>query len=308
MNIATKRIAQRLPTLVLKTIFAICLLTSVSIAQDQKPKSATAAKEKPAPLKVLLVAGGCCHDYATQTKLLKEGIESRIRAKVTVVYNPDKTTKAVFEIYKSDDWAKGYDVVIHDECSANVTEKPYIDRILNAHKNGVPAVNLHCAMHSYRWGDFRQPVPDGAENNAWYEMIGVQSTAHGPKAPIDVKHIDRLHPLTSGLSDWRTIDEELYNNIRVHSGTTALITGTQITPPNRKALKKDPNAKPKENVAVVAWTNEFGPNKTKIFSTSLGHQNATVGDPRYLDLVVRGILWSTDKITREGKPIADYAN
>jgi type 1 glutamine amidotransferase len=48
--------------------------------------------------------------------------------------------------------------------------------------------------------------------------------------------------------------------------------------------------------AVVIWTNEYGPNKTRVWSTSLGHNNATVGDPRYLDLVTRGLLWSCDKL------------
>ena len=89
-------------------------------------------------------------------------IEERINASVEVIYNPDTSTEARFEIYESDGWARDFDVVIHDECSANVSERPYVDRILNAHRNGVPAVNLHCAMHSYRWGNFQEPVADGS--------------------------------------------------------------------------------------------------------------------------------------------------
>ena len=45
---------------------------------------AAAAAPAAEPLEVLLVAGGCCHDYATQTKILKAGIEERVRAEVTV--------------------------------------------------------------------------------------------------------------------------------------------------------------------------------------------------------------------------------
>ena len=47
---------------------------------------------------------------------------------------------------------------------------------------------------------------------------------------------------------------------------------------------------------MVAWTNEYGPQKTRIFSTSLGHQNETVADERYLDFVSRGILWATGNL------------
>lgn len=274
------------------------LVPSLLPAQDSEAKAD--------PLKVLLIAGGCCHDYATQTKLLKAGIEKRLNAEVTVVYNPSTGTNTKFEIYESDDWAKGYDVVVHDECSASVTEKPYVNRILNAHKSGVPAINLHCAMHSYRWGDFRQPVELGAENAGWYEMIGVQSTGHGPQAPIAVNYSVGDHAITKGLENWTTINEELYNNVRVFAGAEVLAGGKQTQAPRKKELKKNPNAKPKEASAVVAWVNEFGPNKTRIFSTSLGHNNDTVEDSRYMELVTRGLLWATGNLSHNGKPAAAY--
>lgn len=248
------------------------------------------------PLRVLLVAGGCCHDYATQTRLLKEGIEERIDAEVTVVFNPSKTTDTRFEIYQADDWADDYDVVLHDECSASVTERPYIDRILNAHREGVPAVNLHCAMHSYRWGDFRSPVEPGADNAAWYEMIGVQSTGHGPQSPIEVDYLDDDHPITKGMKDWTTINEELYNNVRVYAGTTVLARGTQFQKPRKRELTENPDAQDRRAEAAVVWVNEYGPKKTRIFSTTLGHNNETVGDPKYLDLVSRGLLWVTGRL------------
>ena len=262
---------------------------------------------RPEPLRVLLVAGGCCHDYATQSHLLKQGIERRINAIVTVAYNESKATTTTFEIYESDDWADGYDVVIHDECSAKVTDRPYVDRILAAHRAGVPAVNLHCAMHSYRWGEYREPVEIGADNADWYEMIGVQSAAHGPQSPIDVVYVDSQHPITRGFEDWKTIDEELYNNIRVYSGTSVLATGDQLQLPRAKTLKKDPDAKPIQAKAAVAWTNLYGPEKTRVFSTTLGHNNETVADDRYLDLIVRGLLWSTGNLTAQGEVAAGYA-
>lgn len=284
-------------------LLAIAVLSSLGVhianAQDAAAKSP--------PLKVLLVAGGCCHDYAAQSQLLKEGIESRIDAEVTVVFNADRTTKATFEIYQSDDWADGYDVVVHDECSADVTDKAYVERILAAHRNGTPAVNLHCAMHSYRWGNFRDPVEPDADNAKWYQMIGVQSSGHGPQFPIDVTFAGTDHPITQGLENWTTINEELYNNIRVFDGTTALASGRQMIPPSQRQLQQNPNAEARVAESIVVWTNEYGPNKTKIFSTTLGHQNDTVADARYMDLVVRGLLWSTGNLTDEGKPVAAFA-
>lgn len=268
---------------------------------------AYSAPPTPKPLKVLIVAGGCCHDYAVQTQLLKKGIEARVNAMVEIVFNPDKSTKATFSIYETDGWARDFDVIVHDECSADVTERPYVDRILKAHRDGKPAVNLHCAMHSYRWGDFRETVAPGAENAGWYEMIGLQSTGHGPQSPIDVTYTDPSHPITAGLSAWTTINEELYNNIQVYPSARVLASGRQMqTPRPKKGQPADPAAKPTEATAVVAWVNEFGPKKTRIFSTSLGHNNETVGDDRYLDLVSRGLLWAAGKLGGNGLPAEGY--
>ena len=49
----------------------------------------------------------------------------------------------------------------------------------------------------------------------------------------------------------------------------------------------------------MVWTNEYGPNKTRIFSTTLGHNNQTVGDARYLDLISRAVLWVTGNLQEE---------
>jgi type 1 glutamine amidotransferase len=260
-----------------------------------------AADAQPSPLRVLLVAGGCCHDYATQTQTLKQGIEARANAVVNVVLNPDRSTKATFSAYDADDWAREFDVILHDECTADVTDRPYVGRILQAHRDGKPAVNLHCAMHSYRWDDFKKPVARGADNAGWYEMLGLQSTGHGPQAPIDVTYADPPHPITKGLTGWTTINEELYNNIQIFPSAKVLASGRQLQMPRaKKGETPNPEAQPTEAKAVVAWTNEYGPKKTRIFSTSLGHNNDTVADPRYLDLVARGLLWAAGRLDDDG--------
>ena len=295
-----------------KTILPITLLLAVlGIAYAADNKADKAAK----PLKVLLIAGGCCHDYADQCEVLKAGIEAKINAVVTIDRSDDTSTEAKYKSYESDDWAKKYDVVIHDECSAKVTDPAYVNNILNAHKGGTPAVNLHCAMHSYRWGEYQEPVTVGGDNAGWYEMIGIQSSRHGPKAPIDIT-FPGDHPVTAGMKPWTTIDEELYNNIQVFDGAKSLANGKQMQMPKapKKKGKKGapaapaPAAKAVEANASVVWTNEYGPKKTKIFNTTLGHYTETVADDRYLDLVTRGILWSVGKLNDDGSAAAGYGD
>jgi type 1 glutamine amidotransferase len=277
----------------LRTLLALTALVGLT--------SSLAAEQK--PLRVLVVAGGCCHDYATQKEVLKKGIEARVNAVVEVAYDPTKSTKPLFDLFKSPDWGKNFDVVVHDECAADITDQAYVANIVNAHKNGLPAVNLHCAMHSYRWGSFKEPVKAGADNASWYEMLGLQSTGHGPQQPIAITFTDKSHPVTTGLADWTTINEELYNNVQI-LGAKTLATGLQKVP--EKKDKKGKVTPASEANAIVAWTNEFGPKKTRIFSTTIGHNNATVEDARYLDLVARAVLWSAGKLEADGKPSAGF--
>ena len=277
----------------LRSLLALALLAGLttSLSAEQKP------------LRVLVVAGGCCHDYANQKEFLKKGIEARVNATVEVAYDPTKSTKPLFELFKNPDWGKNYDVVVHDECAADITDQAYVANIVNAHKNGLPAVNLHCAMHSYRWGNYREPVKAGDDNASWYEMLGLQSTGHGPQQPIAITFTDKSHPITTGLADWTTINEELYNNVQV-LGAKTLATGLQKIP--EKKDKKGKVIPASEANAIVAWTNEFGPKKTRIFSTTIGHNNATVEDARYLDLVARAVLWSAGKLEADGKASAGF--
>ena len=290
----------------MKTNLLSVALASAFCAHLLSPGAAAQAPTETKPLRILLVAGGCCHDYEKQQALLKSGIESRINAIVDVAFNPDKSTKPIFEIYKAKDWARDFDVIIHDECAADVTDPEYVGNILAAHKAGKPAVNLHCAMHSYRRGNFREAIKPGAENAAWFEMLGLQSISHGPQSPIDVSYATQDHPITKGLKNWTTINEELYNNVQVLTAQ-ALANGRQMQMPKvKKGERPDPNAKPTEATAVVAWTNEYGPNRTRVFSTTLGHNNDTVADARFLDLVVRGVLWATGKLADNGEPAPGY--
>lgn len=252
--------------------------------------SASAAEPSAKPIKALLVIGGCCHDYAIQKDLLESGIEKGGNIEVEVCYSPDKTTKATFSCYDKADWADAYDVIIHDECSANVNDPVIVNRILDPHRKGKPAVNLHCAMHSFRTEPFfKTALPTGAEHAMWFDFLGLQSSGHGKQMPIDVIYLDPAHPITKGLVNWTTINEELYNNIRVHDTAKPLAHGKQ-----------------KAEQTVVAWTNEYGAAKTRVFSTTLGHNNDTVSDKRYLDLIVRGLLWSCDKLDKDGKPLPGY--
>lgn len=256
----------------------------------------------PKPLKVLLITGGCCHDYVAQKDILKAGLEQRANVIVDHMHTPDKTTKPPLACLTNPNYADGYDVVIHDECAADIKEPALVRNVLQPHVNGTPGVALHCAMHSYRVvPDFARPQAPGSEGALWFDFLGLQSNRHGPQEPIAVK-FSGSSPITKGMSDWLTGREELYNNtqpVSAFRGHTSLATGRQTVTNKKDGSKSDAES-------VVVWTNEFGPKKARVFATTLGHNNTTVDDARFLDLVTRGLLWAAGKLDANGKPVAGY--
>ena len=84
------------------------LIAQVGVAEDKKQK----------PLRALLITGGCCHNYIFQSKALIDGVAKHAKVDWTVINEGGKGTKAMIPLYKNPNWAKGYDVVVHNECFA----------------------------------------------------------------------------------------------------------------------------------------------------------------------------------------------
>lgn len=246
------------------------------------PLMSRAAEEK--PIKALFICGGCCHDYLHQKDIITKGISARANVEWTIAYDPDKTTSHLNPIYQNPDWSKGFDVVVHDECSADVKDLDVINNtILKPHREGLPAVVLHCAMHSYRSDGWPKAV------TPWYELTGVRTTAHGAQLPIAITFTDKESPITKGLEDWTTIHEELYNN------QYGLLDSVHPLAHGKQTYKDKKTGNDKTDDDVVVWTNTYN-GKTRVFGTTIGHNNETCNDPKYLDLVTRGLLWSVDKL------------
>jgi type 1 glutamine amidotransferase len=257
----------------------ILLAAGVAVPRDEKVK----------PIRALLVTGGPYHDYEKQKDILSKGISARAPVEWMIAY--DHTIKDIQQaqkhlnpVFEKADWAKGFDVVVHDECCSGVTDEAIIARILEPHRQGLPAVVLHCGMHSFRTEGWNK-----GKTTPWFEFTGLPSTGHGPRKPIVITFIDKDDPITKGLTNWITGDEELYNNAigKVLDTAHPLARGKQVV--------KGRNGKERTDDYVVVWTNLYK-GKTRVFATTLGHTNETVADGRYLDLVTRGLLWAVDKL------------
>jgi type 1 glutamine amidotransferase len=222
-----------------------------------------------APLRALLVTGGCCHDYDLQAKALIDGAKKSAEIAWTVVNEGGKGTQAQIPLYDNPDWAKPYDVVVHNECFANTADPGYIRKITAAHKAGKPAVVIHCAMHSYR----------AATIDDWREFLGVTSRKHDHQSNYPVKVVAPGHAALRGFPvSWTTPKDELYIIEKLWPNAKALATSVS---------EKDGKEHP------VIWVNDY--HGTRVFGTTYGHGNVTWHDPVFIGLVVQGLLWAAGK-------------
>ncbi len=239
-----------------------------------------AGQDAPPPLKALMVAGGCCHDYSNQTKIISEGVRARANVVWTIVQEGDNREHRM-SIYTNASWARGFDVVLHNECFGFVKDDVFVETITEAHKAGVPGVMLHCSTHSYRM----------AITDEWRKCLGMSSFSHEKARDLQVKNLQPDHPVMKGFPElWNDAQDELYKNEKLWPSLIPLAQAYG------EETRKD---------HVVIWLNTYG--SGRVFATTLGHSNATMQNEVYLDLVTRGLLWACDKLDENGKPKPGYA-
>lgn len=218
------------------------------------------------PLRALLITGGCCHNYPFQSRQLTNAVAGLLPVEWRVVHEGGNGTRAQIGLYDDPAWAKGYDVVVHNECFADTADEAYVRKIVDGHRSGVPAVVIHCAMHTYRAASF----------DAWREFLGVTSRRHDHQSRYPVVKVDARHPALRGMPDgWVTPMDELYVIEKVWPRTRVLATSVS---------EKDHQAYP------VIWTHRYG--RARVFGTTYGHSDATFSDPVFLEYVSRGIAWA----------------
>ena len=145
--------------------------------------TALPAADAPRPLRALYVTGGCCHDYNAEKRIITEGVSARAPVEWTIVQEGGSGTKRKDiekSLYQNPDWAKGFDVVMHNECFADDADLDFVEKVLAPHRAGTPAVVLHCTMHTFR----------ALKTNEFREFLGVTSMGHGPQHPLDVADAD----------------------------------------------------------------------------------------------------------------------
>ena len=255
---------------ILLSIFVLIGLSLTAFAEDAKA------------LKVIHVAGGCCHDYENQKNILKEGLEKRINCKVDL-FVEGKSKNHIHSLFKKKDWSKGYDLVLFNICFGGVTDDAFIKSIVDeTAKDGKGVVFLHCSLHTFR--NAKTAIKD------YRALMGLSSKNHGKKSPILVENLKETHPIMKGFPQlWQTPNGELYNIFAKGENVEVLATGHY---PDEKKTQ------------ACIWTNIY--KDSKVFGMSLGHHNETMQAKEYQDVLSRGVLWTVGKLKDDGKPAEGY--
>jgi uncharacterized protein len=220
-------------------------------------------------INALIVSGGCCHDYSGEAKVLMDAVGKTLPVDWTAVVQGGRGTRGSMPVYANADWSKPFDIVVHNECLADVDDPAYIRKITGGHRNGAPAMVIHCAMHSYR----------AATVDDWREFLGVTSRHHTEPFNIPVKIAAPDHSAMKGFkNDWVTPVDELYVIDKIWPNTTALATA--VSPEDKKEYP-------------LVWVSEY--HGTRVFGTTLGHGSDTWADPVFQDLLTRGFKWAAKR-------------
>jgi len=248
------------------------------------------------PLKILMITGGGpWHDYATQKEQIEEGLRERLsNIEITTDYEGADTltmesTDFFFSRHLEEDWAADFDVVIYNHCNLQVKDEDYVEGIVAEHvKHQLPAVMLHCPIHLYQYA--RGDAPD-----TWWNFTGAVSYVHEKEnhpntSPYTIEVLEPYHPImTNYPRSWRTPAGELYLIIDLHDNAIPL----------SHAYSVETNS-----YTETAWIHEY--EGVRVFTSSLGHHNPSMGSDVNLNLVAAGVLWAAGKLQENGLPAPGY--
>ena len=133
-------------------------------------------------------------------------------------------------------------------------------------------VVLHHALLAYpNWPEWDEIVGAKGRKNFGYQ--------HDDE--LDMVIVDRDHPITHGLKDFRLVDES-YKMVDASPENLILIT---VEHPR--------------SLHTIAWTRMY--QKSHVFCYQSGHDHVTFGDPNFRTILTRGIKWVAIQERRRGE-------
>ncbi len=212
------------------------------------------------PAKILLLTGGLYHDYDQLPHTLAANLEERLKNTHPVEF---VITKDVAVLRKAE-LAK-YDALVMNVCEQTPLTAEEKEGFLDAVRNGLPLVALHCTFWSFHeWPEFEK-------------VLGAYVPTHALFGPLCLQGLHPDSKLMHGLKNsFELTDEPYFVNDRDPSVKVIVETCEPI--------------KDRQGLEPEVWTKKYG--KGRIFAMTFGHDAKAQSDESYLTLLTNGLLWA----------------
>jgi uncharacterized protein len=236
-----------------------------------------AAREKALPqsrpIRVLFVLGGPpVHDIVKLPPILEKQLQEHGGFQVTRLQPPPgHPTDAAHLARLAQTTPRDADVLLFYTTGYSLNPEP--ERALEAFVNdGGGIVALHGASASF------------GNSQVWQRLIGAKFSGHAAGLfPLELEIVDRQNPITRGIRDFRTMDEE-YHHTFVPGAERHALARFKERPPQ--------SINPQDN-RDVAWTREIG--KGRVFYNALGHDDKSWTNPEWQRMVIQGLVWAAHR-------------
>ena len=219
---------------------------------------------------VLIVTGANNHDWQYTSESFKTALEDSGRFLVEVTTEPGKTLADAGALRKYAAFLLDY----NGPRWGDEAERCF----LAAARSGTGVAVFHAANNAFPgWREYEELV-----GLCWRE-----GTGHGAFHEFDVKILDRSHPITRALSDFKAHPDELYHRlVHMHGARFEVIASAFSTADSGGSGRDEP----------MMTVRQFGVGR--VFHTPLGHvwpgvedTRRSHQDPQFRTLVVRALEW-----------------
>jgi type 1 glutamine amidotransferase len=275
---------------------SIALLALVSVASAQPPAAPQAGFTPPDPYaghkKVLIIGdvhtgAQMAHDAISHALATLEHLGRESGAYIAFI-RTDTQLVTKEEVYGTKDYAKGgpkqakgrnldyFDaVVFYTNASPLMTDQQKHDLLAFVHDDGKGFVAVHTATATfYDWPEYGEMVGGYFDNHPWSVF----------DAPVRVERPD--FPGWTGLPHELTLRDEMYQYRAPYSrdkvDVLASLDAGKLDLTNKNVHRADHDF-------PIAWVKSYG--KGRVFSSTLGHTDASWDDPRVQTIYLEGIKW-----------------
>lgn len=171
---------------------------------------------------------------------------------------------------------KEYDVIVRYDMFKKPYSKKQRQGFIDLLTKGIGLVCLHHSIGAHEaWPEYVNII--GAKYfrkpNEMFRGKEYKRSVYAHDQNIDVKVVNKKHPITKELKDF-TIHDETYK-------------GYVVLPKARVLLKTD---HPKNN-SEIGWVTQYG--KSPVFYLQLGHDSKAWSNPNYIKLLANAIKWAS---------------